>query len=82
MSSLLTLEEYQSLSKSITLPTGAFIDGKAKASAEGKTFETLNPATGQSLAKIAACDESDVDLAVEKRKGKHVCLMFTQWNDT
>lgn len=68
MSSLLTLEEYQSLSKSISFPTNAFIDGRARNSSNGNRFETLNPANGQPLAKIAVCDQHDVDLAVEKAR--------------
>ncbi|RWE14780.1 MAG: aldehyde dehydrogenase family protein, partial [Mesorhizobium sp.] len=32
------------------------------------TFETINPATGQVIARIASCGEADVDLAVEKAR--------------
>ena len=42
-------------------------DQPVKASA-GKTFETLNPATGDVLAKVAACGSEDVDLAVTKAR--------------
>lgn len=34
-------------------------------SVSGKTFETVNPATGEVLAKIAEADAADVDLAVK-----------------
>jgi gamma-glutamyl-gamma-aminobutyraldehyde dehydrogenase len=34
----------------------------------GKTFDTVNPATGKVLAKVAACDAADVDLAVAKAR--------------
>ncbi|MGC1548201.1 MAG: aldehyde dehydrogenase family protein [Rhodanobacter sp.] len=44
--------------------TKAFIDGAFVDAQSGKTFERINPATGQSLAHIAACDEADVDKAV------------------
>jgi len=43
----------------------AFIDGSYVDAGSGKTFQTINPATGQSLAEIAACDEHDVDRAVK-----------------
>ncbi|WP_192179667.1 aldehyde dehydrogenase [Mesorhizobium amorphae] len=68
MSSLLTREEYNNLAKSLPLPTNAVIDGKARAAQSGETFETINPATGQVIAKIASCGKADVDLAVEKAR--------------
>jgi len=68
MSLLLTREEYESISQSIPLPSGAFIDGRARSAASGETFETLNPANGQVLNRIAACGQADVDLAVEKAR--------------
>ena len=68
MSSLLTLEEYEAIAESLTLPTTAFIDGRARAASDGKTFDTMNPATGRSIAQIAACEEADVDHAVLKAR--------------
>ncbi|AOE85481.1 aldehyde dehydrogenase [Pseudomonas sp. TCU-HL1] len=43
----------------------AFIDGRFVAARSGATFATLNPATGQVLTEVAACDGEDVDLAVK-----------------
>src|SRR5713226_6821882 len=40
------------------------IDGKWVEAASGKTFETLNPATGQVLARVAEGDKEDIDRAV------------------
>jgi aldehyde dehydrogenase (NAD+) len=40
------------------------IDGKFVAAKSGKTFPTLNPATGQVICQIAEADAADVDLAV------------------
>lgn len=37
-----------------------FVDAKS-----GKTFETINPATGQVIANVAEADKADVDLAVK-----------------
>ncbi|MDZ7841886.1 MAG: aldehyde dehydrogenase [Gammaproteobacteria bacterium] len=68
MSLLLTREEYESIAASVELPSGAFIDGRARSAASGKTFETANPANGQALNRIADCDQADVDLAVEKAR--------------
>jgi aldehyde dehydrogenase (NAD+) len=45
--------------------TRILIDGKWVDSASGKTFETLNPATGQVIAKVAEGDAADVDKAVK-----------------
>src|ERR1041385_6867371 len=40
------------------------IDGKWVEAASGKTFETPNPATGATLARVAAGDKEDIDRAV------------------
>src|SRR5437016_9706716 len=40
------------------------IGGKWLDSASGKTFETLNPATGEVICQVAEGDKADVDLAV------------------
>jgi phenylacetaldehyde dehydrogenase len=41
-----------------------FIDGQLVDAKSGKTFETVNPATGESLATVAEGDAVDIDLAV------------------
>ena len=56
MSSLLTRDEYQALARTLVLPSGAFVDGKHTAAISGKSFGTVNPATGSQLNEIAACD--------------------------
>src|SRR5260370_2605147 len=43
----------------------AFIGGKFAPSLSGKTFDCINPATGQVLTKVAACEQADVDAAVK-----------------
>ncbi|MBU2944844.1 aldehyde dehydrogenase [Shimia thalassica] len=65
---LLTQEEYKSIAANLSLPTSAFIDGGYRPAASGKTFETLNPATGEKLADVAACAQDDVDFAVSKAR--------------
>ncbi|MER9518347.1 aldehyde dehydrogenase [Mesorhizobium sp. M0614] len=42
----------------------AFIDGKMVAARSGRTFASVNPATGEVLAEVASCGEEDIDLAV------------------
>jgi phenylacetaldehyde dehydrogenase len=41
-----------------------FIDGQLVDAKSGKTFETINPATGETLATVAEGDAVDIDLAV------------------
>ena len=48
----------------LRIETRAFIAGRYTDASSGETFESVNPATGQILAKIAACDAADVDAAV------------------
>src|SRR5919109_1033822 len=42
-----------------------FIGGKWLDSASGKTFATVNPATGETICQVAEGDKADVDLAVK-----------------
>ncbi|MFC4622717.1 aldehyde dehydrogenase [Comamonas nitrativorans] len=68
---LLTAARYAALAQSIQLPTQAFVDGAFRPALSGKTFETTNPATGQSLAQIAACGPEDVDVTVAAAKAAY-----------
>lgn len=42
----------------------AFIDGQFVAARSGRTFASINPATGETLAEVASCGEEDIGLAV------------------
>lgn len=64
---LLTRDEYAALAGSIDFPKAAFIDGKFRAGG-GQRLATINPATGETLAEIAACNAEDVDFAVKKAR--------------
>ena len=44
---------------------GHFIDGKRVAGKDADDFDTLNPATGQPIARVAAADATEVDKAVK-----------------
>ncbi len=68
MPELLSRDEYVAIAAGLSLPTAAFIDGRFTDAAGGKTFATINPATGETLAQIAACDATDVDRAVVKAR--------------
>lgn len=65
---LLTREEYAALAADMDFATQAFVDGGYRPAASGKTFATLNPATGAELAQVAACGAADVDFAVSKAR--------------
>ncbi len=66
MADLLTRQDYAALAAELTLPDAAFIDGGFRPAMSGARFDTLNPATGDVLARVAACGADDVDFAVQK----------------
>ena len=45
-------------------PKKALINGNWQDAQSGKTFDVLNPATGEVIARVAACEKGDVDKAV------------------
>jgi aldehyde dehydrogenase (NAD+) len=49
----------------ITSSRPLLIGGQWKQSVSGKTFETLNPATGEVICTVAEGDKDDIDLAVK-----------------
>ena len=65
---MLTKDEYRAIAAGLDLPSMAFVDGGFRPAISGKTFETVNPATGAKLADVAACGADDVDFAVEKAR--------------
>jgi acyl-CoA reductase-like NAD-dependent aldehyde dehydrogenase len=60
-----TRQGWQSLADSLSIRNRALIDGALVDAASGKTFETINPATGRVLAQVAEGDAEDVDRAVK-----------------
>lgn len=68
MTDLLTTEEYKAIAADLSLPDQAYIDGSYRPAISGKTFATINPATGEELAQVAACGADDVDFAVTKAR--------------
>ena len=50
--------------RTLEFRTQAFIDGRYVDAASGATFDTVNPATGKLLARVASGDTEDVDRAV------------------
>jgi aldehyde dehydrogenase (NAD+)/gamma-glutamyl-gamma-aminobutyraldehyde dehydrogenase len=60
----LTHGAYQEIAAKLTPKGQAYIDGEFCDAADGATFETSNPATGQVLTSVAHCKAADVDRAV------------------
>ena len=65
MSNLLSKKKYISIAEKIKFPIDPYIDGKFQKSKAGRVMETINPATGSVITNIAACDNFDVNYAVE-----------------
>lgn len=59
-----TVEDWTRLAAEITPRTEVFIDGKYRPALSGATFDSINPATGELIAPVAAGDTEDVDAAV------------------
>ena len=55
----------------------AYYGGKWHKPKSGRYFETFNPSTGESLGKVADCDASDIDAAVQAAKAG-----FETWRNT
>jgi gamma-glutamyl-gamma-aminobutyraldehyde dehydrogenase len=59
-----TVPDYATLARAIEFDRKAFIGGKFVDAASGKTFDTINPATGKVIASIAETNSEDVNRAV------------------
>jgi 4-guanidinobutyraldehyde dehydrogenase / NAD-dependent aldehyde dehydrogenase len=64
MSKARSLEDWQQQAAQLNLRQQAFIDGKFVDAASGKTFDCINPASGELLGRIAECEDEDVNRAV------------------
>ena len=58
------LNAWQSLARKQHFIDAANIGGRAHYSQDGKTFAVINPATNTLLARVTACSDTDIDLAV------------------
>ena len=57
-------EDWKTRAAGLLFRGQAFIDGKFTDAASGKTFDSINPATGAVLTPVAECDAEDVNRAV------------------
>jgi phenylacetaldehyde dehydrogenase len=53
------------VSQFLATPRKLLIDGRWVAASTGKTFDSIDPATGEVLARVAEGDRADIDLAVK-----------------
>lgn len=63
-----TQPDWQSRAENLSIQTHAFIAGEFVSSRSGMTFETVNPATGATLAEVESCGRDDVDVAVAEAR--------------
>ncbi len=63
-----THAEWQSLAAALEPGAGAAVGGGRVVAASGATFTSVNPATGEALAEVAAGDAADVDRAVRSAR--------------
>ncbi len=56
---------YKTIASKIKFEGRAFIGGKYVDAIDGGKFDTINPATGETLCSVAKCNSKDVDLAVK-----------------
>ncbi len=61
-------ELYREQAGQLKIEARAFIGGEFAASASGKTFDCISPIDGQVIAKVASCEQEDVDRAVTKAR--------------
>src|SRR5689334_310240 len=64
MNSQISAQSWHDRAKVLEPRTQAFIGGRYVDAASGATFTRVNPANGEALAQVAACDTRDVDAAV------------------
>lgn len=68
MSAPSTQQDWLDLKQKLTYQDKAWIDGKWHMPANGETYAVTNPATGELIVNMAACQQGDVDLAVAAAK--------------
>lgn len=58
------MTDYKAIAASLSFPGKVLIDGVFQDAASGGTFDTINPASGEVLARVPACGAADVEAAV------------------
>ncbi len=66
----LTKDQAHSRASGLAIESRAFINGSFTASSDGITFDSVNPATGETLCAVAHCTAVDVDRAVATARAR------------
>ena len=66
----LTKDQAHSRASALSIETRAFIDGAFTEASDGGTFDSVNPATGETLCAVAHCAGADVDRAVAAARAR------------
>ena len=61
----MSTEKYKLIANKLKFEGRAYINGKYVDAINGEKFETINPATNETLCFVAKCNNKDVDLAVK-----------------
>ena len=56
----MSTKKYKSIAANLKLEGRAYINGKYVDAIDGAKFETINPATGETLCSVAKCNNKDV----------------------
>jgi phenylacetaldehyde dehydrogenase len=64
MATATPLQIHNVVTEFLATPKKLLIDGKWVPASSGKTFDSIDPATGEVLARVAEGDKADIDLAV------------------
>jgi len=68
MNAIPETQSWHERARTLSFRTQAFIDGRYLDAASGATFDTINPATGKLLARVAAGDQEDINRAVSSAR--------------
>jgi len=68
MATATPLQMQDAVSQFLATPRKLLIDGRWVAASSGKTFDSIDPATGEVLARVAEGDRADIDLAVKSAR--------------
>ena len=68
-----TKNDWLALKNTLVFQNKSWIDGQWYTPVTGETYEVINPATGDVLANMAACQKEDVDVAVAAAKRTFEC---------
>jgi acyl-CoA reductase-like NAD-dependent aldehyde dehydrogenase len=78
MTSQITALSWHDRAKVLEPRTQAFIGGRYVDAASGATFTRVNPANGEVLAQVAACDARDIDSAVAAARTAFECGVWAK----